>query len=298
MKASIAAMFYGAASCMTLSEEFSGKVHIVAGPMEEQLEAICLSQALEDLRPDYVIIGEPSSNTVAIAQRGRAEVVIKVKGRSVHASIGKSTVNPIEQAGLIISALNEWDSPEKDDLLGERSLVATDIVIPVGGGAGLDGRGGNSTVPHLVEITYDLRTIPGDTEESILALIGKNLRGVILTDNYELSYRQVKCKNWNGVDIDSPSFIPAWRSEKDGELVEKALAGLKRNGKKCETSVYHFCTDGSAVVKWRKTNTCQIIGYGPSNAKLLHIDDEYIELRELEQAYEGFYAILTELLRK
>ncbi len=298
MKSSLAAMFYAAASCSSLGDDFSGTIHIVAGPLEEQLEAICLKQALADLKPDFVIIGEPSSNKVAIAQRGRAELVIRVKGRSVHASIGKTTVNPIEEAGKVIVALDKWQSQDRDDLLGERSLVATDVVIPVGGGAGLDGRGGNSTVPRFVDLTYDIRIIPGDTQESIKALIEKNLEGVVAPSVYELSFRQVSCRNWNGVEINSPSFIPAWRGSVEDELVIKARKGLKAASKSFETTVYHFCTDGSAIVEWQKVNPCQIIGYGPSNAKLLHIADEYIDLNELAESYDGFKAIIFELLRK
>lgn len=48
---------------------------------EEIFERIALGKVIEQVKPDFVVIGEASELNLKIGQRGRAEVSVQVKGR-------------------------------------------------------------------------------------------------------------------------------------------------------------------------------------------------------------------------
>ena len=57
---------------------------------------------------------------------------------------------------------------------------------------------------------------------------------------------------------------------------------------------YSFCTNGSHYAGEAGIPT---VGLGPSREDLAHTVDEYVELSQLEQACESYYALLGALLR-
>jgi acetylornithine deacetylase/succinyl-diaminopimelate desuccinylase-like protein len=308
MKAALAGMLVAAQALRSLPAGFDGEVFVVGTVVEELFEGVCFLEALEQIEPDYVIVGEASQCRLNVAQRGRAEILITMLGQGKHASIGRTAINPIEQVAYVIDAFHRSYQCEAVELLGKRNIVPTDIKIPVGGGGGVDGRGGNSTVPSRLELTYDVRTLPGDTRESIFELIQGQLVEVIANakrqfpdfEEPRIEFASEACRTHTGVDLAQPKFAPAWRTALDAELVVRAQRGLAAIGLATEPSSYKFCTDGSGVVTYLAAHpdrSCQVIGFGPSRENLAHVIDEYIELEELQQAVRGWLAIATELLR-
>jgi len=310
MKGSFGVMLHAAASLIGLQGPFNGKVYVVGTVVEELFEGVCFLEALKEIRPDYVIIGEATKGKINIGQRGRAEIVITSFGQPQHASTGRNVINAIEQSAYIIDAFHVWYKSVADDILGKRNIVPTDIKIPIGGGGGLDGRGGNSTVPNKVEITYDIRTLAEDTEESIILLVRENIDLVV--QNGRSKYPQFKIPNiqysseraitWTGEPIVAKKFAPAWKTSPDSEFVKKAILGVeKMSGKTPEIGHYAFCTDGSAVVRYRELfpeRRIEIIGYGPGAEENAHTINESVSIEELKQTFAGFQGILLELLRK
>jgi acetylornithine deacetylase/succinyl-diaminopimelate desuccinylase-like protein len=222
--------------------------------------------------------------------------------------VGRTTINPIEQVAYIIDTFHRWYRCDAVELLGKRNIVPTDIKIPVGGGGGLDGRGGNSTVPDRIELTYDVRTLPGDTAETIMKLMKTNLDRVFKNGKKKYpSFREAdivfgseRCETYTGIALNQDKYAPAWKTPKDAEIVAKALAGLGRAGLPTEVGSYKFCTDGSAIAWYRDEcpdQPVQIIGFGPSEEALAHVTNEYIALDQMKQALHGYAAIGAELLK-
>ncbi|MEQ8191584.1 MAG: M20/M25/M40 family metallo-hydrolase [Candidatus Eremiobacterota bacterium] len=310
MKGAFATMFHAMKLVKELDgNEFDGEVYIVGTVVEELFEGVCFLEAIKKIQPDYIIIGEASECRLNIAQRGRGEILISIFGYGKHASVGRTTINPIEQVAFIIEAFHVWYRSEAMALLGKRNIVPTDIKIPVGGGGGIDGRGGNSTVPNEVELTYDVRTLPGDTEESILKIVNDNMSNVIehgqrLYPSLKtpvVEYAKDECITYTGVKIRQNKFAPAWQTDEGDELVVKAKEGLAKVEIPVEIGAYSFCTDGSAVIKYRDLypdKKCQIIGFGPSLESLAHTTNEYIEIGEMKKSFKGYVGIVSELLRK
>ncbi len=310
MKASLMAMLHAAAGLSGLKGSYGGRIYVVGTVAEELFEGVCFLEALKEIRPDFVIIGEASQGRINIGQRGRAEIVITSFGQPQHASTGRKVINAIEQIAYIIDAFHVWYHSQADEILGKRNIVPTDIKIPAGGGGGLDGRGGNSTVPNKVELTYDVRTLAGDTEESIILLVRENIERVVRNalKRYpqfrtpSIQYSSERVVTWTGEPIVQKKFAPAWKTSRKSELVVKAIAGMeKATKKKAALGSYGFCTDGSGVVRYRDLfpeRKIDVIGYGPGAECDAHTVNESIALDSLKECYAGIQGILIELLKK
>ncbi len=309
MKSSLMAQLFAAASVFAAPENCNGRIYVVGTVAEELFEGICFSEALRQIQPDHVIVGEATNGCLNIGQRGRAEIVITSFGQPQHASTGRSVINAIEQMAYIIDAFHRWYRSDVDQILGKRNIVPTDIKIPVGGGGGADGRGGNSTVPSMVEINYDIRTLEGDTAGEILKLIRDNIE--IAVRNGRRKYPNFRdprilfasdvCTTWTGVRIEQDKFAPAWKTDPESHLVKKAIQGIKKMaGYEPELGHYSFCTDGSGVVRYKEIfpeANVDIIGFGPGHEEDAHTINESIDLNDLKKAYLGFQGICRELLR-
>lgn len=308
MKSALVCMIYGAAALIREPGGCNGKIVVVGTVVEELFEGVCFIEALKLIQPDYIIVGEASEGKINVGQRGRAEIVITSFGQEQHASTGRGVINAIEQSAYIIDTFHRWYRSDIDRILGKRNIVPTDIKIPVGGGGGLDGRGGNSTVPKRVEITYDIRTLVGDTRESILELVRSNIEREIITARKlypkfrdpAIEFATEAARTWTGLSIKQEKFAPAWKTPKESPLVVKALRGVERAaGTIPELGHYSFCTDGSAVIPYRRLfpdKDVSIIGYGPGREDQAHTVNESIAIEDLKEILLGYRGICRELL--
>src|SRR3989339_1631930 len=92
-KGSLAAMIYGAAQ----SQAVDVTLYVLASVNEEIPTGNGLKEFLEitGIKPDFAVIGEPSSLRVARGNRGRLGIRIDVKGKAGHASSPDSGQNAI-----------------------------------------------------------------------------------------------------------------------------------------------------------------------------------------------------------
>ena len=59
---------------------------VSATVLEETVEGVALARVLDDIRPEAVVICEPSDLAVQVGQRGRAELLVTVTGTPAHAA--------------------------------------------------------------------------------------------------------------------------------------------------------------------------------------------------------------------
>lgn len=284
MKGPIAACVHGAAALRGLG---AGTIVVNGGVAEELVEGPAAVHVARRVRPDFAIICEPSRRRIARGQRGRAEVVVEVAGKSCHSAYPAAGINAVEVMADVITELRRL-APPTDPVLGEGILVLTDILSAP--------HPGLSIVPERCTATFDRRTLAGESEDDIVDPIRAVVDSVtarwatqgwvrIADDDYT---------TYTGVRVTAPNFAPAWLFEEGEPIVETAAAGLASVGLDARIDHYRFCTNGSGTAGALGIPT---IGFGPGDEDQAHTVDESIALDDLHLGAQGYAAIVESLLK-
>lgn len=269
-------------------KNFAGKICVSLTVHEECFEGVSSRNIVKLCKPDWVVICEATSTTVKIGQRGRAEVVVETTGKSCHSSNPEKGVNAVYHMMAVIEEIRKI-KPNVHPLLGKGILELTDIKsFPYPG---------SSVLPSLCTATFDRRTLVGEDESVILGQVEQAIADAkkkIPELNAKVYIREGEALCWTGDTIKSKRYFPAWTTDENHELVQRALQGLRKAGVDAELSHFSFCTNGSCHAGEENIPT---IGYGPSLESLAHIRDEYIEISQLVKAANGYQQILRELTR-
>ena len=125
----------------------------------------CLRGLLREItrlaKPDFVIIGEATSTTVKIGQRGARKWLWKQRGgESAIPRIDKG-VNAVYHMMAVIEEIRRI-IPNRHPILGKRDSGLTDIISSPYPGA---------SVVALCRATFDRRTLTGENEAVILGQV-------------------------------------------------------------------------------------------------------------------------------
>lgn len=260
---------------------------VFAGTVAEELvegpAAIAVATAVS---PDFVVICEPSQRRIARGQRGRAEIVVDIRGRSSHSAYPGEGVNAAEVMADVITELRTLTLPS-DPVLGEGILVLIDVKS--------EPYPSLSTVPEKCRATFDRRTLVGESEAEVLGPIQDIVTKV--ADSWGATGTATVAAhthtNYSGQKVETTKFAPAWLYSHDDAVVARAVDGLERAGLDAVVTHYKFCTNGSGTAGRLGIPT---IGYGPGHEDQAHKVDEFIELSDLHLGARGYAAILTALL--
>lgn len=289
MKGSDTAMISAAAHfAQDSGRDFAGEICVSCTVHEECFEGVSAREITRLAKPDLVIIGEATSSTVKIGQRGRAEVVVETEGVSCHSSSPEKGVNAVYHMLAVIEEIRRI-VPHEHPILGKGILELTDIISAPYPGA--------SVVPSRCRATFDRRTLVGEDEAVILGQVEEAIRRAAekvpgLRARTYLAEGSEQC--WTGETISAKRYFPAWLVPEDSDFVQNALSGLRDAGIEAPVSHFAFCTNGSSFCGEAGIPT---VGFGPSLESLAHVVDEYIEIDQLTRACKGFEGILSHLCR-
>jgi putative selenium metabolism hydrolase len=284
MKAGLAAAIAGVAAAAA-SGRLLGPVAVSATVLEETVEGVALARVLDDIRPEAVVICEPSDLAVQVGQRGRAELVVTVAGFPAHAAYPERGKNPITLAASGLAALERLELPADPDL-GRAILVATDVISQPWPSISL--------IPSGVQIRFDRRTLVGETREDVLDGIAGALAAVDASA-FDVSITADPLSSYTGIALDAPRWLPAWRTDPAHWLVHAASDAARRVTGSSRTGVYDFCTNGSESAGARGMPT---IGLGPGLAADAHTPDESVSIAQLKQVEKIYEQLAVDAARR
>jgi putative selenium metabolism hydrolase len=289
MKGAVAAMACAVAKFAKESNrDFAGELYVAGVVHEECFEGVAARSISEFVKPDYVVIGEASNLNLKIGQRGRGEVVVETFGVPAHSANPEKGINAVYAMSKVINAIREIE-PTTHEVLGKGILELTDIKSSPYPGA--------SVVPEYCKATYDRRLLVGETKESVLAPIEKALNELMAADDKikaKASYATGNELCYTGNSISGERFFPGWLFEKEEDFIQDILGELNNMGFDPEITQYNFCTNGSHYAGEAGIKT---IGMGPSEEKLAHTIDEYIEVEQLTKVTECYCGMMKALLK-
>lgn len=249
------------------------RVAVSASVLEEVIEGHALASVLDQCKPAAVVICEPSKLQIKAGQKGRMEILLTLHGKPAHAASPECGVNPLHAAARALLALDAMALGKSDDL-GDALLVPTDIVSSPYPSI--------SMIPIATTIRFDRRTLPGETAEQVIAEIEQCLRTARLHD-FSVRISGDAVRAYTGACANPSRWLPAWRIDREHELVQKAVVAVQGAGLQASVGAWRFCTNGSESAGRRHIPT---IGLGPGREEDAHTIDESIEIAQLEAARE------------
>ncbi len=233
MKGALAAMVYAAGTVDRA--KLTGRVAVSATVLEEVMEGISLQTVMAAVKPDFVVIGEATELNLNRGGRGRAELHLETIGKPAHSSSPHLGVNAVHEMIKLIDAV-EHTPLDSHPLLGPALLALTDMIS--------DPYPGHSVIPSRCRVTYDRRTLPGETAASVLGAIAAQpgAQGI----RFDAVIAEGEHRAYTGAVLRGPKFFPAWEFAAEHPFVQAALAGLRAAGLKPQIGAYRFCTNGAS----------------------------------------------------
>ncbi|KAJ5205907.1 Peptidase M20 [Penicillium cf. griseofulvum] len=218
---------------------------------------------------DAAVLPEPTQGMILTAHKGFTWVEVDILGVAAHGSDPVSGEDAILYAGSFLQALEKYQSQlPVDDLLGQASLHCGLI------------RGGEepSSYPDKCTITVEFRTVPAQTEQSILGDISALLK--------EIAQQKPRFKY---AEPRITMSRPTQKVATDHPFVQKVVACASAVlGRKPVVKAGPFWTDAALL----GAAGIPSIVYGPAGEGL-HAKEEWVEVESLQQ----FEKLFTQLVQ-
>ena len=280
-------MVYGARILKELGALEGVTLYVVGSVMEEDCDGYPLLHIIqqEGIKPDFVVLGEPTDLQVYRGHRGRMEMRIRTEGVSAHGAHVDRGVNAVYLMAPVISDIEQLNERlAVDPFLGKGTVTVSSVRVDT---ASL------CSVPDGCEIYLDRRLTAGETEESAL----QEIRDLPSFRNASLELLSYDEKSWRGLRAQQDKYFPTWVLPEEHLLVQAGLATAQQvnPGGAGETGRWTFSTNGVATMGRLNIPT---IGYAPGLEELAHSRFEEVAVADLLKATE-FYALLPlELLKR
>ena len=281
-KASIAAAIWGVAAA---APKLPGRVVVVASVCEEEMEGGALAEPIDLFSPDAFVTSEPNDTRLCIGQRGRAKIEVRVTGRACHAGHAAVGLNAVHAMAALVEEMTKVDHPMHPNL-GRRDVNCIDVHS--------EPYPSVSTIPGSVTARFDCRFLPGETPDSLTALL-RDAATRAWADwperpGLQIGLVKATFETWTGKGFQLPEYAAAWWTPEDSHLVRSAAGALASVGLDPTPTHYSFCTNGSYAAGIRGIPT---IGFGVGVESMAHQVDEHVTLASLRVGAQGYAALAT-----
>ncbi len=287
-KAGMAALVHAGGLIKELGLEDEYTLYIVGSVQEEDCDGLCWQYLVteENLRPDCVVLTEPTSMRIHVGHRGRTEISVRTRGTAAHASAPERGVNAVYKMGRIVSEIEKLNRClPVDPRLGKGSVAVTSIACETPS---------LCSVPDECVIRLDRRLNLIDSRESALAEVEDAVKrsgeaAEVFIDGYDkpshrgLSYRQER-------------YFPAWMlSESDPSVLAGQDAFSEVFEQSARLGTWVFSTNGVAT---KGRFGIPTIGLGPGDERYAHAVNERVPTAEVVAATAWYAAFPRHYVRR
>lgn len=277
-KGGLASAIYGAALLKKAGLPENLSVYVVASVQEEDCDGQCWQYIGNEvgLKPDLVVLTEPTSLHVYRGHRGRMEIEVSTSGVSCHGSAPERGVNAVYKMAPIIAAIEQLNEDlQPREPLGKGTVTISQIRSQ---------SPSQCAVADGCTINLDRRLTVGEDEATSVAEL-QALPSCVAADasirvlNYEVP-------SWTGLVYPVRKYYPSWVLADDHPAVLCAVeAHTAVFGEAPEVGCWTFSTNGVATAGLLGLTT---IGFGPGHEHWAHAPNERISIDELVRA-AAFY---------
>lgn len=244
-----------------LPEKYS--ILVTGTVQEEDCDGLCWQYIIQEsqIKPEFVVITEPTDGNIYRGQRGRMEIRVEVKGISCHGSAPERGDNAIYKMAEIINevrALN--DKLHVDPFLGKGTLTVSQSFY---------NSPSRCAVADMSAISIDRRLTAGETYEMAL----EEIRKLPSVQKYqaEVTVYKYDRPSWTELIYPTDCYFPAWVLPEEHPAAQAAVASYKGMYGEPLVDKWTFSTNGVSIVG-RFGIPC--IGFGPGKECEAHAPNE------------------------
>lgn len=235
----------------------------------------------EGIKPDFVVIGEPTKMQIYRGHKGRVEFKIVAKGKSAHAASNFLGDNAIYKLLPIIDRLSKIE-PELGDheFLGHGRITVTDMEVKTPS---------INAVPDEATIYVDRRITFGETPEAEL----QRLKDVIGDrDDISAEILVYEEPSYTGFVFPLDKIYPAWAYDEMHDIVQAGVETGKILYGNIGTGKWDFSTNG---IYWAGKAGIPSIGFAPGDEVHAHTVLDQVPLDDVVKSTE-WYALFPSVL--
>ena len=244
-----------------LSDQY--RVLVTGTVQEEDCDGLCWQYILKEdqIKPEFVVITEPTDGNIYRGQRGRMEIRVEVKGISCHGSAPERGKNAIYMMADILQEVRELNERlHYDPFLGKGTVTVSEIFYT---------SPSRCAVADGCAISLDRRLTDGETYQMALdevaALPSCKKYGAQVT-MYEYSR-----PSWTGLTYPTDCYFPTWVIPADHAATQAMVESYRGMYGEPKVDKWTFSTNGVSIMG-RYGVPC--IGFGPGAEAQAHAPNE------------------------
>jgi acetylornithine deacetylase/succinyl-diaminopimelate desuccinylase family protein len=227
------------------------------------LEKLIQNSIINSKSATCVVIGEPTNLVPGRTHRGIYRIRVNFFGRSSHAAKPELGINAVEFASRFVVKLegvrNEL-SQTKDPLLGVTTLTPT----MMSGGIG------ENVIPPNAEVVLDSRRLPVHSSELIRSKVEQ------LCHDLKIDHQITELVNHKPLNTPEGNFLTKLAESITGQHAVPCAFGT-------EGSLYGGDLNLPTIV------------IGPGAIEQIHVDDEFVELSQIEEAVSIYSSFIRQI---
>jgi len=280
MKGALASIVYGGRIIKDLGLEGDVTLWVVGSVQEEDCDGLCWQYIINEgkLRPEAVVITEPTNLAIYRGHRGRMEIEVRTSGVSCHGSAPERGVNAVYKMAPIVADIEKLNGRlGGEPFLGRGTVTIAEI---------------RSTSPSLCAVA-DSATIHLDRRLAATDTLESAVREIEELPSVKAAGAQVvvldyAVPSWRGLTYPTKKYYPTWLLAEDHPLLQVAVGTYDELfGEAPEISRWVFSTNGVAVMGM---HGIPCIGFGPGNEVFAHMATEQIPVEHLVKAAAWYAA--------
>ncbi|MCB8976212.1 MAG: YgeY family selenium metabolism-linked hydrolase [Ardenticatenaceae bacterium] len=271
MKSAVAAAVYAGIVAKNSGLAEGKTIYVSCTVMEEDCDGENLKHLFQELnlRPDYVLICEPSNNQIMLGHKGKAQIAITTHGVSAHGAAPEKGRNAIYEMAEIIQRVEKLNN----ELPMENGRKGTLVMSQISSASA-----SLNAVPTACEVYLDRRMIPGESAETIKQEMAQLIAG----KNASWAIGVLHKTSWTGHSVRYEPFHPAWQIAQDHPLTQACITAYRAtfNEEPTQFGFWDFSTNAVTPVSQR----IPTIGFGPGDYRLAHMRNESCEVSQILDA--------------
>ena len=263
-----------------LSDKYT--VLVTGTVQEEDCDGLCWQYIINEdkVKPEFVVVTEPTDGNIYRGQRGRMEIRVDVQGVSCHGSAPERGDNAIYKMAEILLEIKELNNRlHYDPFLGKGTITTSEIFFT---------SPSRCAVADSCSVSLDRRLTDGETYQMAL----EEVANLPSCQKYgaKVSMYSYERPSWTGLTYPTDCYFPTWVIPEDHPATQAMVESFRGMYGEPLVDKWTFSTNGVSIMG-RYGIPC--IGFGPGKEKEAHAPNEKTWKADLVKCAAVYAALPT-----